>query len=125
MRRAMWMWALLSGCGADQAMTAGPGADGAAVVDAAMGHDAAPPVASGCVNDVTAGAHVYDCDGIKYAVAVPDQCVRSACGLIVGTGDTWPGQEAQGGSTTRRADRATTARGPLPMTPMASRCPST
>ncbi len=42
--------------------------------------DAAP---SGCITDVSAGAHVFPCDGLTYDVAVPSACTGSACGLVL------------------------------------------
>ena len=41
------------------------------------------PVADQCITDVTAGAHDYECDGLKYTVTVADRCLRAACGVIL------------------------------------------
>jgi pimeloyl-ACP methyl ester carboxylesterase len=42
-----------------------------------------PPVASGCIDDVSAGDHTYTCDGIPFLTMVDEQCTTNACGLIM------------------------------------------
>jgi poly(3-hydroxybutyrate) depolymerase len=42
-----------------------------------------PPVASGCIDDVSAGDHTYTCDGIPFLTMVDEQCTTHACGLIM------------------------------------------
>jgi len=42
-----------------------------------------PPVAVGCVTDVTAGAHTFACDGISHDVRIPADCLAWSCGLIL------------------------------------------
>ena len=41
------------------------------------------PEAMGCVDDVSAGHHVYDCQGIVWDAEVPAQCHDAPCGLIL------------------------------------------
>jgi len=36
-----------------------------------------------CIDDVTAGEHVFACDGLTYDVTVPEACLSSACGLVL------------------------------------------
>ena len=56
-------------------------------------HSGPPPVPVGCVNDVSAGHHVFDCDGLTHDVNVPAACVEATCGLIVDVhGGTMNGQ---------------------------------
>lgn len=76
---------LLTGCGDDAAATSDAGGAVGATADA--GHDAGPPKfttpkPSGCLDAVGAGAHTYDCDGLKYNARVPAQCLKAPCGLI-------------------------------------------
>ncbi|HEX4449144.1 MAG TPA: hypothetical protein VH044_20540 [Polyangiaceae bacterium] len=60
---------------------ASPGAD-AAPAPGTMGSPAPPPVATGCVTDLTAGHRVVSCQGITHNLTVPDQCLTQTCGLI-------------------------------------------
>ncbi|MFN0252532.1 MAG: alpha/beta hydrolase family esterase [Kofleriaceae bacterium] len=54
--------------------------------------DAAPPVASGCIDDVTSGDRVYMCDGLRVDARIPAACQAPGCGLIlVLHGDTGTG----------------------------------
>lgn len=42
------------------------------------------PMAKGCVTDVSAGHHVFPCDGgINYDVEIPASCVAGGCGLVL------------------------------------------
>jgi len=61
---------LLSGCGSDD----GGGSDSSSFP---------APVADECITDVSAGAHDYACDGLKYTVSVADRCLHKACGVIL------------------------------------------
>lgn len=42
-----------------------------------------PPMASGCVTDVSPGRHSLDCDGISHDLSVPPDCLSTQCGLIL------------------------------------------
>lgn len=54
--------------------------------------DAPLPVASGCIDDVTAGDHVYTCNGLRVDARIPARCLQPGCGLIlVLHGDTGTG----------------------------------
>lgn len=64
---------VLSACGSDAPDNGGGGTGGASIE---------PPQPSGCIDDVSAGDHVYDCDGITYDARVPEACTTHACGLI-------------------------------------------
>jgi len=55
------------------------GADGSTAAQSPID----PPVASGCVTDVTPGSHELSCDGTTHVVTVSDECTKSACGVIV------------------------------------------
>jgi polyhydroxybutyrate depolymerase len=51
-----------------------------------------PPVPSGCVTDVTAGDHEYQCGPHKVDARIPAACLQPGCGLIlVLHGDTGNG----------------------------------
>jgi polyhydroxybutyrate depolymerase len=67
------------------------GCDGSAgALDASS--DAAPPVAAGCITDVTTGDHVYSCGGLSVDVRIPAACQAPGCGLILELhGDTGTG----------------------------------
>lgn len=70
------------------------GCDGSvsAALDAAVGPDASPPVAAGCVTDVSTGDHVYTCSGRAVDVRIPAACQAPGCGLILELhGDTGTG----------------------------------
>ena len=43
-------------------------------------HTVAP---SGCVTEVSAGHHAFDCAGIHYDVEVPDACAMGGCGVVL------------------------------------------
>lgn len=50
------------------------------------------PEPAGCVDDVTAGDHVYTCGTLKVDARIPAVCLTSACGLILELhGDTGNG----------------------------------
>jgi len=36
-----------------------------------------------CVTEVTAGEHVFTCDGIAFDISIPDSCTSAHCGLIL------------------------------------------
>lgn len=66
----------------DAPAAADTGADAAAPDgggDAPLGGS---PEAEGCFSDVTAGHHVFDCDGIRYDVEISTACALGGCGLI-------------------------------------------
>ena len=42
-----------------------------------------PPVASGCITDVSPGVHDLECDMTVHTLSVPEQCTKTACGVIV------------------------------------------
>jgi len=60
------------------------------------GADAArppPPAPSGCITDVTAGDHVYTCEGLRVDATIPDACLAPGCGLVLQVhGDTGTGK---------------------------------
>lgn len=80
-----------SGMGGGGAPDSGSGTPdaGAGPTDAAMQEppqDLAPidpPVAGGCIDDVSAGDHTYTCEGIRFLTMVDEQCTTHACGLII------------------------------------------
>ncbi len=56
------------------------------------GVDAGPPVANGCVTDVSAGDHVFTCGGLKVDARIPAACEAPGCGVILELhGDTGSG----------------------------------
>ena len=58
----------------------------------AAGPDASPPVASGCITDVSPGDHVYTCGGLSVDIRIPARCEAPGCGLILELhGDTGTG----------------------------------
>jgi len=58
----------------------------------APGVDAAPPVASGCITDVSPGDHTFTCDGLQVDARIPAACEAPGCGLILELhGDTGTG----------------------------------
>jgi poly(3-hydroxybutyrate) depolymerase len=56
----------------------GTGAD-TTVADGALGGDGG----AGCVTSVTAGAHVFTCEGLSITVSAPASCPPAGCGLIL------------------------------------------
>ncbi len=51
-----------------------------------------PPVAAGCITEVTTGDHVYSCGGLMVDVRIPAVCQAPGCGLILELhGDTGTG----------------------------------
>ncbi len=65
-----------------------------------------PPVASGCVDSVTAGDHVYTCDGLRVDATIPPTCLAPGCGLIVELhGDTGTGLFMDGHTNLRALAR--------------------
>lgn len=78
---------LVAACGSAPAALV----DGARVLDARLG-DATPPVAAGCITDVTAGDHTFTCGGLRVDAHVPAACEAPGCGLILELhGDTGTG----------------------------------
>ena len=81
------------GAGSSVAGGAGQTDGGAPLGGAASGdagtsapQDLAPieaPVASGCIDDVSAGDHTFTCGGIPFLTMVDEQCTTHACGLIM------------------------------------------
>lgn len=66
--------------------------DGGGGAADAPGPDASPPVAAGCVTDVSPGDHVYSCGGLAVDVRIPAVCEAPGCGLILELhGDTGTG----------------------------------
>jgi poly(3-hydroxybutyrate) depolymerase len=73
--------AALAAC-AHHAEPGGP--DASTAPDAALGPDAAAPSPLSCVTDVSAGHHLFPCDGgITYDVEIPAACAAGGCGLVV------------------------------------------
>lgn len=61
------------------------GDDASAPSDAGTG-DSAPRggfVPTGCITDVTAGDHVFACDGFTYDVRLPAACLSANCGIVL------------------------------------------
>ncbi|MDQ3364518.1 MAG: hypothetical protein M3680_03725 [Myxococcota bacterium] len=86
MRLALVVSFALAACAGDPVA----GGDDAPAGDA--GPDAPPPVAAGCIDDVSAGDHVYTCDGLRVDARVPAACQAPGCGLVlVLHGDTGSG----------------------------------
>ncbi len=74
-----------SGSGA----SAGVGGSGGSTTSSSTSSGGAPPcvevppgVPDNCITNVGAGEHTFACDGLSYAVSVPDACVGCACGLV-------------------------------------------
>lgn len=89
------LWASLGAAGCSSGQTAGPD-DAGPVAAPDAGADLAtpppPPTASGCIDDVTAGDHVYTCSGLRVDARIPSACLAPGCGLIVELhGDTGTG----------------------------------
>lgn len=42
-----------------------------------------PPVADGCIDDVSPGVQTFMCDELSFQVTIPDECVEAPCGLIL------------------------------------------
>jgi polyhydroxybutyrate depolymerase len=56
------------------------------------GPDATPPVAAGCITDVTPGDHTFTCGGLQTDARIPPACEAPGCGLILELhGDTGTG----------------------------------
>lgn len=62
-----------SACGSDAGDDGGGGAGGGSFE---------APQPSGCIDAVSAGDHVYECDGVTYDARIPEACTTRACGLI-------------------------------------------
>lgn len=66
----------------------------------------APPMASGCVDDVTTGDHVYTCEGLRVDATIPAACQKPGCGLILQLhGDTGTGLFMDGHTNLRALGR--------------------
>lgn len=67
-----------------------PGDDAPPPTDAPI--DAPPPIAAGCITDVSSGDHVYTCGGLRVDARIPAACQAPGCGLILELhGDTGSG----------------------------------
>ena len=61
-----------------------------------------PPTPSGCIDNVTAGDHVYTCDGLRVDASIPAACLAPGCGLILQLhGDTGTGLYMDGHTNLR------------------------
>ncbi len=106
---ALPMSLLLAGAGCS------PGTSAAAAdADAGGGPDGGadlappppPPVPSGCIDSVSAGDHVYTCDGLRVDATIPSSCLAPGCGLIVELhGDTGTGLFMDGHTNLRALGR--------------------
>lgn len=77
---------ILVACGGSSSEIAGDGA----LAD--RGPDASPPVAAGCITDVSSGDHTYQCGGLAVDARIPLACQAPGCGVIlVLHGDTGNG----------------------------------
>lgn len=81
-----WLVVVVAACGS----SAPQGGDGG--FDDARLADATPPVAAGCITDVSPGDHTFTCGGLQTDVRIPDACEAPGCGLILELhGDTGSG----------------------------------
>ena len=82
-----WALLLLAACGSDPQTPS----DATGTHDASLG-DATPPVAAGCITDVSPGDHTFTCGGLQTDVRIPAACEAPGCGLILELhGDTGNG----------------------------------
>jgi len=82
-----WALLLLAACGSDPQTPS----DATAAHDTTLG-DATPPVAAGCITDVSPGDHTFTCGGLQTDVRIPAVCEAPGCGLILELhGDTGNG----------------------------------
>ena len=80
-----WLVVALAACG-----SGGPPKRPVTFIDA--GPDASPPVAAGCITDVSPGDHTFTCGGLTTDVRIPAACEAPGCGLILELhGDTGTG----------------------------------
>jgi len=87
MRHVIAIVAAVVGCKANGGSGAGS-PDGPIVAPDAP----SPPIAAGCITDVTAGDHTFTCDGLQVDVRVPAACEAPGCGVILELhGDTGTG----------------------------------
>ncbi|HEY0195331.1 MAG TPA: alpha/beta fold hydrolase [Kofleriaceae bacterium] len=85
--RYAWLAVLAVACSSPEAQQ--PSADAAGGADAPPG---APPVAAGCITDVSAGDHAFTCGGLQVDARIPAACEAAGCGLILELhGDTGSG----------------------------------
>jgi poly(3-hydroxybutyrate) depolymerase len=83
-----WALLLLAACGSDPQT---PSDATIGVHDATLA-DATPPVAAGCITDVSPGDHTFTCGGLSTDVRIPAACEAPGCGLILELhGDTGNG----------------------------------
>jgi poly(3-hydroxybutyrate) depolymerase len=83
-----WALLLLAACGSDPQT---PSDATAGAHDTTLG-DATPPVAAGCITDVSPGDHTFTCGGLQTDVRIPAACEAPGCGLILELhGDTGNG----------------------------------
>ncbi|MDB4963675.1 MAG: hypothetical protein JWP01_3674 [Myxococcales bacterium] len=60
--------------------------------DAIDAPSAGPPIAAGCITDVTTGDHTYTCGGLAVEIRIPAACQSPGCGVILELhGDTGSG----------------------------------
>ncbi len=61
-----------------------------------------PPVLDECIDDGTAGDHVYTCGRFTYDVSIPEACLQMPCGLIMDVhGYTMSGQMQEANTSLR------------------------
>ncbi|MFT3694955.1 MAG: hypothetical protein QM831_17525 [Kofleriaceae bacterium] len=81
---------MLVACGSDPSSPIDGQGSAAAIDGPAI--DASPPVAAGCITDVSPGDHTFTCGGLQTDVRIPDVCEAPGCGLILELhGDTGNG----------------------------------
>jgi len=84
--RSAWL-VVLAACAGDDAHSKIVG-----VIDGSPVPDAPPPIAAGCITDVTPGDHTFTCGGLQVDVRIPAVCEAPGCGLILELhGDTGSG----------------------------------
>lgn len=84
------MLVMLVACGGGDPVAARD--DGGSGLRDARSADASPPVAAGCITEVTPGDHTFTCGGLQTDVRIPDVCEAPGCGLILELhGDTGTG----------------------------------
>jgi len=82
-----WLLFVVAACGGGN-----PAANDSGPVDDALTIDASPPVAAGCITDVSPGDHTFMCGGLQTDVRIPAVCEAPGCGLILELhGDTGSG----------------------------------
>ncbi|MBX7083946.1 MAG: hypothetical protein K1X88_32360 [Nannocystaceae bacterium] len=61
------------------------------------------PTPDDCITDVSAGHHVFECDGITYDVEVPQACLAAPCGMVVDVHGLTMSAQMQDANTNMRA----------------------